>query len=69
MGRMFITTPNENGEHSRARIEGAGFMQQRTADGAEPLIKFKCRVGDEKFEQILTYNRMLQWCVLNKQSL
>ena len=67
LGRTFITrTPNENGEQSRARIEGAEFMQQRTADGAEPLIKFKCRVGDEKFEQILTYNRMLQWCEQDK---
>ena len=28
----------------------------------EPLLKFKCRVGDERFEQVMTYNRMLQWC-------
>ena len=28
----------------------------------EPLLKFKCRVGDERFEQVMTHNRMLQWC-------
>ena len=66
LGRTFITTPNENGEQSRARIEGAKFLQQRTVDGAEPLIKFKCRVGEEKCEQILTYNQMLQWCEQDK---
>ena len=32
----------------------------------EPLIRFKCSVGDERFEQILTYNRMLQWCDQDK---
>ena len=62
LGRTFITSPNESGEQTRAHIEDAEFTQQRTADEMEPLIKFKCRVGDERFEQVMTYNRMLQWC-------
>ena len=66
LGRMFITSPNESAEQTRAHIEDAEFTQQRTADEMEPLIRFKCRVGDERFEQVLTYNRMLQWCNQDK---
>ena len=47
LGRTFITSPNESGEQVRARIEEAEFTQQRTADEMEPLIKFRCKVGDE----------------------
>ena len=61
LGRTFITSPNESGEQTRARIGDAEFTQQRTADEMEPLIKFKCRVGDKRFEQVMTYNRMLQY--------
>ena len=66
LGRTFITSPDHEGEQKRAQIEDAEFLQQRTADGAEPLIKFKCRVGNERFEEILTYNRMLAWCDQDK---
>ena len=66
LGRTFITTPDHDGEQKRAKIEHAQFLQQRTADKMEPLIRFKCKAGDERFEQILTYNRMLQWCEQDK---
>ena len=62
LGRTFITTPNHEGEQVPAQIESAEFLQRRTADEMEPLLKFKCRVGDERFEQVMTYNRVLQWC-------
>ena len=62
LGRTFITSPDHEGEQKRALIEGAEFLQQRTADEAEPLIRFKCRVGNERFDEIMTYNRMLRWC-------
>ena len=66
LGRTFITSPNESGEQARAQIEDAEFTQQRTADEMEPLIKFKCKVGDERFEQIITYNQRLRWCEQDK---
>ena len=66
LGRTFITSPNESGEQVRAQIESAEFTQQRMADEMEPLLKFKCKVGEERFEQIMTYNRMLQWCEQDK---
>ena len=62
LNRTFITTPDEDGEQKRAKIEDVEVMEERTPDGTEPLLKFKCSVGQEKFEEIMTYNRMLQWC-------
>ena len=61
VGRTFITTPDIDGEQLRAKIVSAKFTQQCTADEMQPLIKFQCESGDTKFEEILTYNRMLQW--------
>ena len=34
----------------------------------EPLIKFCCKVGEKRFEEVMTYNRMLQWCDQHKDS-
>ena len=61
IGRTFISTPDENGEQDRAQIEGAEFLQDMTADEAQPLIRFKCKVGDRRFEEVLTYHCMLEW--------
>ena len=68
LGRTFITSPDAEGEQKRATIEEAEFLQQKTADQAEPLIKFKCKVGTERFEEIMTYNRMLHWCDQHKDN-
>ena len=62
LGRTFITTPDDDGEQRRARIEEAKPVEHRTADDMQPLWAFKCRVGDKVFEEIVTYNRMLEWC-------
>ena len=31
------------------------------ADEAQPLIKFMCKVGERRFEEVLTYHHMLEW--------
>ncbi len=33
-----------------------------SADNADALYKFRCKVGSNTFEEIMTYNRMLEWC-------
>ena len=66
VGRTFITSPYSTGEQVRAQIDGATITQQRTADGMELLIKFQCKVGNKRFEEIVTYNKMLQWCNQHK---
>ena len=68
IGRTFITSPDSDGEQVRAQIEEASFLQQRTADEMEPLIKFQCKVGNKRFEEIMTYNKMLQWCNQHRYS-
>ena len=62
LGRTFISTPDENGEQFRTQIVDVELLQDRTADGAEPLLRFKCKAGNKRFEEIMTYNRMLDWC-------
>ena len=64
--RSFITLPNENGEQSRATIVEVHPTGESTADKTEPLFKFRAKVGTKTFEEILTYNRMLEWCERDK---
>ena len=66
--RTFITSPDADGEQKHAQIEGVTFLQQKMADKMEPLIKFRCKVGEKRFEEVMTYNRMLQWCDQHKDS-
>ena len=68
IGRTFISAPDDKGEQRRARIEEVEFSQRRTADEAEPLLRFKCKAGDKRFDEVMTYNRMLQWCDMHKDS-
>ena len=60
--RSFITEPNEDGEQVRAVIEDVQPTGEKTADLTQPLFKFRARAGDETFERVMTYNRMLDWC-------
>lgn len=61
-GRTFITTPDAEGEQKRAQIESVEPTEEFASDGKERLFRFRCKVGEERFEEILTYNRMLDWC-------
>ena len=61
MGRTFITDPQENGEQTRAEVVGIEGLNEATADNAQRLYKFRCKVGDKVYEEIMTYNRMLDW--------
>ncbi len=61
LGRTFITTPDEEGEQKRAKIIDIEATGEKASDGKQPLFKFKCAVGEDRFEEIMTYNRMLEW--------
>ena len=61
LGRTFITNPDSDHEQHRARIDGIELLQQSTADGAQPLFKFKCSSKGRTFEEVITYNKMLDW--------
>ena len=62
LGRTFITNPDDEGEQHRAKIIDALPTGDTTPDGKDAILRFKCRHGDRLFEEVLTYNKMLEWC-------
>ena len=61
LGRTFITNPDFIGVQRRAKIEGIEATGEKATDNKQPLFKFRCSMGDDKFEELVTYNRMLEW--------
>ena len=61
-GRTFITTPDDDGEQFRATVVEAQATGERTADHEDVILKFKCKHGDRLFEEVMSYNKMLEWC-------
>ena len=62
LNRTFITNPDEDGEQGRAKIVDVTPTDKLTADGKDIIVKFKCAHGDKVFEEVTSYNRMLEWC-------
>ena len=61
LGRSFISNPDVNGEKRHIQIDSIEATKDATADYTERLYKFKCKVKDKVYEEIMTYNRMLEW--------
>jgi hypothetical protein len=62
LGRTFINDPDENQEQHRVQVDDISPTGEFTADGSEELYRFRCKAGDTTFEEIMTYNKMLDWC-------
>ena len=62
INRSFITNPNDDGEQQRAKIIDVKPTGETTADGKDAIVKFKCQHGDRMFEEVMSYNKMLEWC-------
>ena len=62
VGRTFIDNPDDDGVQLRAKIESATPIGKQVADRSEDLYRFQCKVGDKTFEEIMSYNKMLEWC-------
>ena len=61
IGKSFISMPNEKGEQKHAKITDVDITDEKATDRDEQLLKFRCKVGEKTFEEILTYNQMLNW--------
>ena len=61
LSRTFITTPDADGVQTRAKIIEIEPADEMASDARQRLFKFKCQVGEEQFEEIRTYNKMLEW--------
>ena len=62
VGRTFITNPDDDGEQHRAKVLEAYPTGDTTADGKDAILRFKCQQGDRMFEEVMSYNKMLEWC-------
>ena len=62
INRSYITNPDDEGEQLRAVIEEITPLGETTSDQSEQLLKFRAKAGEKVYEEVLTYNRMLEWC-------
>ena len=61
IGKTFMTTPDDDDQQDRATIYDVEATDEESVDGREMLLRFKAKVGNRKFEEVLTYNQMLKW--------
>jgi hypothetical protein len=61
LGHTFFSEPDEKEEQVRAKISGIDATGDTTLDDMERLYKFKCKVKDNVFKEIMSCNRMFDW--------
>ena len=60
VARLFLMNTNANGEKLRAQVvEAVKNYDDKLKDDPDH-IKFVCSVNDEKYEEMLSYNEILQ---------
>lgn len=59
IGRTFLLDPKENGERHRAKIVEAIIENDKDVANSPGLVKFRCTVNDEEYEDIVTYNDIM----------
>ena len=60
VGRTVLLKTRDDGQRFRAQIVGIIEDFERERDSNSDLVKFKCLVGDEKYEDIVSYNEMVE---------
>ena len=65
VGRTFLMDPSDNGERYRAKILEAVVEDTEQLAKHPDRIKFLCSVNDEMYEEVLSYNEILNY--INKQ--
>ena len=59
IGRTFLLPPEEDGQRFRGKIIESIFENEEELNNQPERIKFRCSVNDEQFEEILSYNEIL----------
>ena len=62
LNRTFITNPDDNGEQVRAKIIGAEPTTETTADGRSVVYNFRCKHGEDVWNELVAYHKMMEWC-------
>ena len=60
IGRTFLKRPTESGERFRAKIIEAVRDKDQTLAKDPKMIKFRCSVNDNEYEEIVAYNEILE---------
>jgi len=58
VGRTYIEMPQDDGTQRRITIKDITPEYKSEVEVAKDIYRFKCRVGQEKFDEIMTYNQM-----------
>ena len=61
IGRTFLLNEREDGQRFRARVVRQLDEHEADLDGQPERIKFLCSVHDDQFEEIITYNQLLDY--------
>ena len=61
-GRTFLSNPDIEGDQYQATIDDVQPTGEFTADQCKALYRFKCNHKGRDFEEVLTYNQMMDWC-------
>ena len=67
VGRTFLKDPQENGERYRMKILEALVKTEEKLAKHPDCIKFMCSVNDDMYEEILTYNEILEYIAKNEE--
>ena len=67
VGRTFLMDPQENGERYRMKILEALVKSEEQLAKHPDRIKFVCSVNDDMYEEILTYNEILEYITKNEE--
>ena len=59
VGRTFLMDRQEDGQRYRAKIVEAIQEHESDLNKEDVRIKFRCTVNDEEFEEIVSYNELL----------
>ena len=67
VGRTFLMDPQENGERYCTKILEALVESEEQLAKHPDRIKFVCSVNDDMYEEILTYNEILEYIAKNEE--
>ena len=67
IGRTFLMDPQENGERYLTKILEALVKSEEQLAKHPDRIKFVCSVNDDMYEEILTYNEVLEYIAENEE--
>ena len=67
VGRTFLMDPQENGEQYCMKILEVLVKNEEQLAKHPDCIKFICSVNDDMYEEILTYNEILEYNTKNKE--